>query len=182
MASAASTIFMLRLSRMSQCCSSRTASKHSMEIQPARLGPDHDQAAIIRVDANLAKREILGNRIIRAIPGAVGERRKRCLPYFRNPVVIEVFHRTDREIDGPVDVTKARAAAPGARRIDHGQKLHRRTRRTAFPLDTAAIEDLTLDRPIVLHLAPVRSVGVLRRGDGGKAKRFNSFGIRAESK
>ena len=76
-----------------------------MEIQSSRLHPDHDQAAIIGGDANLAKRKILGDRIIRAVPGAVGERGKRCFPYLRNPVVIEVLHWTDREIDGPVDVT-----------------------------------------------------------------------------
>ena len=31
--------------------------KHSMEIQSSRLDPDHDQAAIIGGDANLAKRK-----------------------------------------------------------------------------------------------------------------------------
>ena len=64
--------------------------KHGMELQ-SRRDPGHDQAAIIRGDANLAKRKILGNRIIRAIPGAVGERGKRCFPYFCNPVVIVMF-------------------------------------------------------------------------------------------
>src|ERR1700730_3256499 len=116
---------MRRLSSISQCPSSRAAATAWSSPQ------------IVRRDAGLSQCNKLGDRVVFAIAGAIGEGDQRRTPNVDLAILGEIAHRPDRKIDRAIDLAKAGTSLAGARGVDDGEKLQGSRRHAALAVAVA---------------------------------------------
>jgi hypothetical protein len=90
------------------------------------IEPEHDHnAQIFSRDAGHLQCDVFGNRIVLTVAGACVESDERRTPDVDLTVLGEVFHRTDRKIDGLVDLTDPGPAVALPATIDDAEKFQR---------------------------------------------------------
>ena len=151
-----------------------------MSVEPRRgdgmvlavkgVAHDHDPQ-VVGGDAGLAQGDELGDGVVFAISGAIGECYERRTPHVDFAVLSQIAHRPDREIDRAIDLAEAGASLAGSGVVHDGEELKGRRRHAAIAIAVAKRQLHPFVVELALDVEPFLAQG--RPNDSVEAKRPN---------